>query len=246
MEVHAHTHTERKKWTHYLWEFLMLFLAVFCGFLAEYQLEHKIEKDREKQYMRSLVEDLQLDSASLNSSYTFGKSQLKKLDTLINLIYSGSLTNAAIPTLYMFHYTTSRAMNVSFETRTSAQLKNSGGMRLVHRKMVADSLLSYWKKIETLETINGRIETGGEKISDLGVRIFSSKFIISGNIPLGTPIGIKEDVKFIDDDPKLFEEYANRQYVKQRRLENFLALMLTTKTAAVNLMEIIRKAYHFD
>ena len=29
MEVHAHTHTERKQWTHYLWEFLMLFLAVW-------------------------------------------------------------------------------------------------------------------------------------------------------------------------------------------------------------------------
>ena len=28
MEVHAHTHTPRKKWTHYFWEFLMLFLAV--------------------------------------------------------------------------------------------------------------------------------------------------------------------------------------------------------------------------
>jgi hypothetical protein len=35
MEVHAHSHTARKKWTHYFWEFLMLFLAVFCGFMAE-------------------------------------------------------------------------------------------------------------------------------------------------------------------------------------------------------------------
>jgi len=43
MEVHAHTHTARKKWTHYFWEFLMLFLAVFCGFLAENQREHMIE-----------------------------------------------------------------------------------------------------------------------------------------------------------------------------------------------------------
>ena len=34
MEVHHHAHTDRKKWTHYLWEFLMLFLAVFCGFLG--------------------------------------------------------------------------------------------------------------------------------------------------------------------------------------------------------------------
>ena len=30
MEVHAHTHTARKKWTHYFWEFLMLFAVVIC------------------------------------------------------------------------------------------------------------------------------------------------------------------------------------------------------------------------
>ena len=65
MEVHAHTHTPRKKWTHYFWEFLMLFLAVFCGFLAEYQLEHKIEKERGKQYIQSVYEDLKEDTASL-------------------------------------------------------------------------------------------------------------------------------------------------------------------------------------
>src|SRR5687767_14705532 len=57
MEVHAHTHTARKKWTHYFWEFIMLFLAVFCGFLAEYQLEHVIENKREKQFIVSLVSE---------------------------------------------------------------------------------------------------------------------------------------------------------------------------------------------
>src|SRR5215213_11711783 len=35
MEVHHHSHTERKRWQHYLFEFFMLFLAVFAGFLAE-------------------------------------------------------------------------------------------------------------------------------------------------------------------------------------------------------------------
>jgi hypothetical protein len=28
MEVHHHSHTARKKWTHFFWEFFMLFLAV--------------------------------------------------------------------------------------------------------------------------------------------------------------------------------------------------------------------------
>ena len=65
MEVHAHTHTARKKWTHYFWEFLMLFLAVFCGFLAENQREHMIEHQREKEYIRSFVEDLKQDTVQL-------------------------------------------------------------------------------------------------------------------------------------------------------------------------------------
>lgn len=55
MEVHHHSHTARKKFTHYLWEFLMLFLAVFCGFLAENIREHRVEHAREAQFIKSLV-----------------------------------------------------------------------------------------------------------------------------------------------------------------------------------------------
>src|SRR6187551_69204 len=65
MEVHAHAHTERKKWTHYLWEFLMLFLAVFCGFLAENQREHIVENQREKKFARRLLSDIREDSTFL-------------------------------------------------------------------------------------------------------------------------------------------------------------------------------------
>jgi hypothetical protein len=65
MEVHHHAHTPRKKWTHYFWEFLMLFLAVFCGFLTELQLEHSIEQQREKQNMKSMIQHLQTDTATI-------------------------------------------------------------------------------------------------------------------------------------------------------------------------------------
>ena len=81
MEIHAHTHTARKKWTHYFWEFLMLFLAVFCGFFAEYQLEHKIERDREKQFMQTMAEDLKSDTANLNGLISLRKSRIRQLDT---------------------------------------------------------------------------------------------------------------------------------------------------------------------
>src|SRR6478735_2479053 len=89
MEVHAHTPTARKKWTHYLWEFLMLFLAVFCGFLAENQREHMVEHQREKKYIISLIKDVELDLASLKSSSELRKAQLNYFDSLTILLNQG-------------------------------------------------------------------------------------------------------------------------------------------------------------
>ena len=70
MEVHAHSHTPRKKWTHYFWEFLMLFLAVFCGFLSENQREHYVEAQREKEYAKSLLSDMKEDTTEISGGIT--------------------------------------------------------------------------------------------------------------------------------------------------------------------------------
>ena len=49
-----------------VFEFFMLFFAVFCGFQAEYLLEHKIERDRERQFIISMVKEIELDSRELS------------------------------------------------------------------------------------------------------------------------------------------------------------------------------------
>src|SRR6185503_4968300 len=85
MEIHAHTHTARKKWTHYFWEFFMLFLAVTAGFFVENQREHYIEHLREKQYMRSLVNDLKEDIKILDDQISKHISRNRQMDTLISL-----------------------------------------------------------------------------------------------------------------------------------------------------------------
>src|ERR1700754_3373212 len=85
MEVHAHSHTPRKKWTHYLWEFLMLFLAVFCGFLAENIREHVVENDRAKEFSLSLIQDLQNDTAAISVEKKSAVSYMAIADTLLKL-----------------------------------------------------------------------------------------------------------------------------------------------------------------
>ena len=149
MEVHAHSHTSRKKWTHYFWEFLMLFLAVFCGFLAEYQLEHKIEKDREKQYMRSMVEDLKSDTAMLISNIKQRQDRIMMMDSLVNLI-GGPSVNERGNDLYYFGRSISPPTNIFPNDGTIQQLKSSGNLRLIHNNTISNSIMAYDQKMRNV------------------------------------------------------------------------------------------------
>jgi len=131
MEVHAHSHTARKKWTHYFWEFLMLFLAVFCGFFAEYQLEHKIEKDREKEYAGALYDELLEDSVSFSNKMKARSEKEKDCDYLWSYIKDSSLTD--LPKAFYPAYTTVFYLinSYTFEPKDGilSQLKSSGSLR---------------------------------------------------------------------------------------------------------------------
>ena len=131
MEVHAHTHTARKKWTHYFWEFLMLFLAVFCGFFAEYQLEHKIEKDREKEYAGALYDELLADSVSFSNKMKARSEKEEDCDYLWSYIKDSSLTE--LPKAFYPAYTTVFYLinSYTFEPKDGilSQLKSSGSLR---------------------------------------------------------------------------------------------------------------------
>jgi hypothetical protein len=151
MEVHAHTHTARKKWTHYFWEFLMLFLAVFCGFLAEYQLEHKIEKDREKQFIKSYIEDLKMDTASISTNLVYQETRKEQLDSMMNFLETQTIKGNESD-FYLLGRLLIRTKRFQTSDRTITQLKNSGALRLIRSEQAADSIISYQKLVETILT----------------------------------------------------------------------------------------------
>jgi hypothetical protein len=133
MEVHHHTHANhgKKKWTDYIWEFLMLFLAVFCGFLAEYQLEHTIEHKREKELAKALYDELLDDSIAVANKLTNRLEKEKDMDFLTGYFKDSSLTN--LPKEFYPAYTSSLYLinTYAFEPKDGilSQLRNSGSMR---------------------------------------------------------------------------------------------------------------------
>jgi hypothetical protein len=150
MEVHAHTHTARTKWTHYFWEFLMLFLAVFCGFLAEYQLEHTIEHRKEKQYIGSLIQDLKDDTAFIRFLINRNQFGCNKIDSLLHLLKDPN--DSVLKEIYYL----ARAIpfwdpSFKFHQKTFDQLKSSGGLRLIRNKATLDSIAVYYQKIAWMQ-----------------------------------------------------------------------------------------------
>ncbi len=153
MEVHHHSHSSRKKWTHYFWEFLMLFLAVFCGFLAENKREHMIEHQREKKYMKSLFSDLQSDSASLQNNIKYLNYNLKGLDTLILALRQPLTVKRNLDFVYIIYLKYGQSgTTTAFNENTSTQLKNAGALRLIRKEEVVKTINQYEKaKVEALK-----------------------------------------------------------------------------------------------
>ncbi|MEO5948480.1 MAG: hypothetical protein ABIP79_16805 [Chitinophagaceae bacterium] len=242
MEVHAHTHTPRKKWTHYFWEFLMLFLAVFCGFLAEYQLEHKIERDREKKFIQTYIEDLKSDTAYISRVLLFRKQKTERMDSFMLLLSTGQIKGHENE-LYFFGRTLVRNASFSSNDRTITQLKNSGSLRLIRNEQAADSMMSYQTLVEIINTNqeDDRAERrdAGPLLSRMfNPFVFDKMVTIDGvNRPDGNP-------PLRSYDPAIQEDLA--YYVHQLKGSNFIIQrrLAQLNEKAINLITLLRKEYH--
>src|SRR5688500_3809074 len=84
MEQHQ-TNTEKKRFKTYLLEGLMIFIAVMLGFFAESLREDKGDKKKEREYINSLVNNLEQDSLLLAEAINYNKGKIASLDSLISL-----------------------------------------------------------------------------------------------------------------------------------------------------------------
>jgi len=248
MEVHAHSHTPRKKWTHYFWEFLMLFLAVFCGFLAEYQLEHVIEHQREKEYITSLITDLEYDTLQFSNNIQEISDKIPYFDSIYLFFKSPASFNNRLPFAY-WGKTDLMGSYIPAEP-TIQQLKNSGNLRLLRNKKLLDSILiydshimgSYMTQINYLSEFHKKLIESRQKVFD---NISVSHFM---DERLKGEINSKKNYDLIiytSDKIKLKELY--NAYIELKVSDVFYILRLKErKKEAIQLIKFIKKEYHLN
>jgi len=241
MEVHTHTHTPRKKWTHYFWEFLMLFLAVFCGFLAEYQLEHIIENQREKKYIMSFIEDLKADTMKINQVLQGSIEQQKGFDTLMGVLKEPDfVNNPAKFEKYAFNI----FMLLAFypTDRTLQQLKNAGGLRLIRKQAASDSIISYDNMVKEVGEQRDDLYDATRDASGLAVQIFD--FNSPNNSLINrTLVPRPEKLNFLTTDPAKLGEFFNMVLGFKITSIVYCSLLEDLKNYAERQIIFLRKEY---
>ena len=173
MEVHHHAHSSRKKWTHYLWEFLMLFLAVTAGYFVENQREHYIEHKRARQYASTMLEDLKADNEALLSGIHINQLIINKIDTLLFLYDPENKQTKTTGQLYYFGRHGIRFWHYVNKQVTLEQMKHSGTIRYFQNSFLENKFVALDKAISFIQYWENREVTFREQSLQYGSSLFN-------------------------------------------------------------------------
>jgi hypothetical protein len=238
MEVQKHPHhvTHTKKWNEYLLEFFMLFLAVFLGFVAENIRENIAEGHREKQFIESMVQDLQEDTTKMNQAIASNTRKFEGVDSLLNTIYATPYTDSSLKNLYRLNNYLYYRAQLFFTKRTITQLKNSGGLRLIRNRNASDSIIVYDENCEKIEK-----QFDGVLTHQMGAREVKYEVLDPR---------CKSDsatrFQLLTNDYKLMLEYANWLTTTKVSIQWYVTFIKDQKERAIRIMQFLQKEYNLE
>lgn len=258
MEVHTHTHTERKKWTHYLWEFLMLFLAVFAGFLAENQREHYVENERAKALAKNLYKEIYADSISVQRCLLNREIKEKECNYFIDYVKDSDLTNLSTRFFPAFATSLIQIQYIIFDPNDGImnQLRNSGEMRYFKNSQLQSAIGNLGVKIAYVRSRNDREYSYVESYNrPFILKHFDFKwyeeFVENGKLSLYQALSQKKEMSFAG-------KIANADKFSRREAESIVSyyrLILRSSrqnqykeyaNANHEVLQLLRKEFHLE
>ncbi len=237
MDTHAHHlhHAPGKKIWHYFFEFLMLFLAVFCGFIAENWREQLREHKREKEFIRSIVEDLKSDTLQSNKTVLQLKRIKSGMDSVMILLSSPGIVDNSNEAYRLWTKYMGIEVFVSND-RTIQQLKSSGELRLIRNKAVSDRIMDYEQTLKKYYTQSNLMYNAVLEVSNIS-QLFD---FISLEKNQNIPVPLTEQGK-----KSLNEAYAHLQ-LWNRGLIGLISWLENVNEEGARLITFIQKEYHLE
>ena len=230
----------KRNWSSYIKEFIMLFLAVFCGFLAENYRTYLSERSQEKQYLTSLVEELIQDTTMFNIEIQYIKENMKKADTLIDLLVSPDIRLYGSDVYYLGR-TVSRNNALVIHNKTIQQMTNSGGFRMIQSRNLSNEILAYYNSLVFIEHLHNVEREEVSKYRELAISVFHPKTFDAVVKPDNSIIRPSGNPALLSYKPEQLIPIAGMlAYIKGAR-KTLSINYLQMKADAIKLIQLLKK-----
>jgi len=260
MEVHQHSHTPRKKWAHYFWEFLMLFMAITAGFFMENRREHYVEHKRAKVFARLLVDDITYDITELEKAYNVLNKIIIAGDSLARLLKEYEAGNVTGGKLYYFEYWSGWRWSIISRDATLQQLKNSGALRYLGDTSLIRKILNYEESVRVIYMLQNKYEPEKTQNWNLVQKVFDQSYFnildsIAPRDSTGKHFGtndknlnsfLESNFPLFTGDKQLLRELRNWAYNSSRNYKVIVNDIQTLKEKAFIVIEALKKEYHLE
>jgi hypothetical protein len=253
MEVHHHSHTPRKKWTHYLWEFLMLFLAVTLGFFVENRREHYIEHQRAKVYAASMKANLQVDTNELIQIVRRGTHASAFLDTFLLLASTEEFSKIPTGKLYWYGLFGGYLRGFLPNDATYQQMKSSGSLRYFSDPVLEQKISDYDQLMRSMQISLEIDQPIYLEVRKLRSQMFDFRYNNAANNVVQRAVYEKYDQAVIDsfiqtnppllsNDMILFNQYA--ELCRSRGIRRHVINATQALELAAEIIGLLNEKFH--
>lgn len=246
-QIHVH-HNKRLK--DYLFDFFMLFFAVTLGFFVENTREHLSRSKKEKEYIKSMIQDLKEDTIKLTSFINYNSNLVSGVDSLIKIIYQYKTGDTLVTkNMYLWYTAYARShYSIHFTDRTIIQLKSSGSFSTLS-PAVSDSILKYEETTEAARAQENTYKEGLTKSLDFSGNIFDYRYIRYNVNFSGKDYytyQAQQKYKLLTEDPLTLSKYANMLELWKQVIVVYIWDLQAVKLRAQFLIPFLNKEYHLD
>ena len=223
-------------------------VLVVIGILIALQLntwkEANAERKLEKAYIVSLIEDIKKDTNNFSTTIDLNEQRMKSLDSFASMCFNYKESND--PKFFgMYFASIIHPDFVSQTDRTLVQLRNAGGMRLITKKITADSIVQYEDYFSRLTNQQVWYEGMLKDLVNAGIPVFNYKYLprYKEEWTKERLDEFKSTAKIETKDEKLIIELGNTAVIYKSVTEQYLNLLEEGKQKSKDLINVLQTDY---
>jgi hypothetical protein len=204
-----------------------------------------VEHQKERQFIRSMTEDIKLDITTLDKIVNRRIRRKEMFDSL-SLLLNGVQRDNYVSRLYFFARHMQRLSPVIFTSsdRTIQQLKNGGNMRLIQKSSVTDAIVLYDAAVREMSITQERENDYMLQCLPFVYKIFNGRV---ADLMIDSTSGILEpphDVKLLPDVESNLDDFNGTLH----SLKSSNSVLISKSRAMIaegeKLLGILEKEYH--